>query len=277
VDAKPCNLAVETLRQIKVAGESEWIIDNSALDILDKNPQELIQCTESGDRVVFNLTGVHKFKQTLVVYHSLEFVSVSLEAKDTRHATIFTCPYDGPFLNIKCAILKKFCHPRIECIFRSGGFNVIGFVIENCTNLSGEGVIVVQSNSKVTFERTIFSGNRKRAIYVASNASLTLSTCYFEDNGDPKNDGGVVFARESALLLINNSFFYSTSNVYSFDCFSTTTSKLSCDSDSVGNIARVGGAICSNESIAITILISNFSGKSSANCTSIVCYDELST
>lgn len=98
-------LAPELFEQKKSADGSEWIIDDTTLDKLNNDPQKLIQRTKSGDRVVFKLTGVHKFKQTLVVDHDLEFVSTSPEANDnyndmTRKVT-FTCPNKGPFLRIK--------------------------------------------------------------------------------------------------------------------------------------------------------------------------------
>jgi len=86
--------------------EFEWIIDNETLESLHNDPQELIQRTECGDRVVFKLTGVHKFKQTLVVVHDLEFVNESPELtdnKDAKQAAIFTCPDSAPFLRIEYA------------------------------------------------------------------------------------------------------------------------------------------------------------------------------
>lgn len=100
-----CKMTPERRREMKSADGSEWIIDSTTLETLDNNPQELIQCTESGDRVVFYLTGVHKFKYTLVVSHNLEFSSKYRAPNDSqkvaRSAAIFTCPDDGPFLTIR--------------------------------------------------------------------------------------------------------------------------------------------------------------------------------
>lgn len=98
---------------MKSGDESEWLIDDTALEILGNDPQQLINCTESGDRVVFKLSGVHKFNQTLVVSQELEFVSKSPEANDNyshddTRRPIFTCPDDGPFLQIKYAMSNVF-------------------------------------------------------------------------------------------------------------------------------------------------------------------------
>jgi len=64
--------------------ESEWLIDNKTLEILNNNPQELVQCTKPGDRVVFNLTGGYKFKKTLVVSHELKFINKPPEMDVSR-------------------------------------------------------------------------------------------------------------------------------------------------------------------------------------------------
>lgn len=216
-DKQQCSLALDLRQQMKGTDESEWLIDNKALELLDNNPQELIQCTQPGDRVTFNLTGVHKFSQTLVVSHDLEFINKSPEIDDnyddSRRAATFTCPDDGPFLNIKYAITENVFPLRSVCILRSGGFNVSGLLIQKCTNSSGEGAIVIQANSKVTIEKTVFRSNRKRAIFVASNVTLTLKRCRFENNGQHENYGGGVYAQHNVFLVINDSLFYSTSNL----------------------------------------------------------------
>lgn len=75
------------------------------LDILDNDPQALIQCTKPGDRVEFALTGVQKFNRTLVIFHELElFTKSSVITKggnEPKNIAIFTCPNNGPFLTIK--------------------------------------------------------------------------------------------------------------------------------------------------------------------------------
>lgn len=93
---------------MKTVDGSAWVIDSTALDKLNNDPQELIKCTESGDRVVFSLTGVHKFKQTMVVSHPLEFVVEAPEEADNGSepstGATFTCPDTGPFVRIKYAL-----------------------------------------------------------------------------------------------------------------------------------------------------------------------------
>jgi len=107
VDMKPCSLTKLKLQHLKVAGKPEWVINNAALDLLGNDPQELIQCTHPGDKVNFELFGVHKFNRTLEVYQELEFVSKSREEdyrdNELRHVATFTCPDTGPFLRIKYA------------------------------------------------------------------------------------------------------------------------------------------------------------------------------
>lgn len=107
VNEKKCRLTADMLKQLKSGDGSEWLIDNNALEILGNNPQELIPCTKRHDRVTFILAGMHKFNQTMVVFHDLEFISKSSEANDihneTRSVAVFTCPEAGPFLTIKYA------------------------------------------------------------------------------------------------------------------------------------------------------------------------------
>lgn len=97
---------------MKSADDSEWTINNKALEILDNDPQRLFQCTESSDRVVFDLTGEHKFKRTLEIFHPLEFFTESSEGKQVGNGAadilIFTCPDTGPFLRIKFARLEVY-------------------------------------------------------------------------------------------------------------------------------------------------------------------------
>lgn len=107
MDTSQCKLSEDKVKQLKSAGESEWLIDDAALEDLNNDPQELVQCTEPGDRVTFKLTGVHKFNRTLTVAHDLEFANESPETDNiyngTRREGVFTCPDDGPFLRIKYA------------------------------------------------------------------------------------------------------------------------------------------------------------------------------
>jgi len=218
---------------MKSADGSEWMIDNRSLEkILENDPQKLIQCTEPDDRVVLNLIGVHKFKKTLVVFHNLEFVSKSPQVGDNnnapRGATTFTCPDGGPFIRIKYGTRESFfCCLRNCWLFRSIGFNASGFVIQNCTESSGEGAIVIESRSRVTIKTTEFNGNQKRAIYIASYTSLTLKSCYFEKNGNHDDLGGAIRVLNSASLSIFSSSFYGTSHLRIMDSF-FSTSKVRC-------------------------------------------------
>jgi len=99
VRTKRCGMEGKTLHRMKSADRSAWLIDNSALDILCNDPQELIQCTSPGDRLIFKLTGSQKFQQTMRVIHELELMSESAETMET--GAFFTCPSTGPFLIVK--------------------------------------------------------------------------------------------------------------------------------------------------------------------------------
>jgi len=110
VEASQCKLPEDKIKQLKSDGESQWLIDDGTLEDLNNDPQELVQCTQPGDRVTFKLTGMHKFNRTLIVAHDLEFASESPETEnihnDMRREGTFTCPDDAPFLSVKYAILE---------------------------------------------------------------------------------------------------------------------------------------------------------------------------
>jgi len=94
---------------------------------------------------------------------------------------------------------------------RSTGFSARGFVIENCmASYDGSGILVIESESNVTLESTIFRANGIRAIFVASKANLTLESCFFENNYNPDDSGGAIFLESYAFLSIKNSNIYST-------------------------------------------------------------------
>lgn len=90
---------------MKSANDSQYIIDNKALENLHNDPQGLIQCTQPGDRVEFALIGVQKFNRTLAIFHELELVTKSSHkaeiSKGTHVNAVFACPKVGPFLAIE--------------------------------------------------------------------------------------------------------------------------------------------------------------------------------
>lgn len=99
-------------------------------------------------------------------------------------------------------------------------------IVQNCTKFSGDGAVIIQSNSKVTFENAALSGNQRSAILVNSNANLTLRGCYFENNGvqnttdvqstngAQKTSGGAIRVMDNVLLLINSSSFHGTNSCH---------------------------------------------------------------
>lgn len=110
VNIQPCNIKVKLLRKMNSGVGSEWLIDNNALEILDNDPQQLIQCTSPGDKVVFHLASVRKFKHPLVVSHELEMIARSPETNNVEDEwgsnASFTCPDSGPFLTVKYDVCK---------------------------------------------------------------------------------------------------------------------------------------------------------------------------
>lgn len=147
-------------------------------------------------------------------------------------------------------------------MFRSSGFTASGLVVHNCTKSVEEGAIIIESNSRVMFEDTIFRGNQKRAIYVASHTSLALKSCYFEKNGNHDDYGGAIRVLNNASLSINSSSFNGTSDDRSMDSSWDLFCNLQCVMCFVGNTARDGGAISGDGNISLIILSSDFSSES---------------
>jgi len=75
------------------------------------------------------------------------------------------------------------------------------------------------------FESTEFINNRKRAIFMASNASLALNSCYFENNGNQRENGGAIQADNNVSLSTYASSFYGTSSCHTMDSSMTLLGK----------------------------------------------------
>lgn len=148
-------------------------------------------------------------------------------------------------------------------MFRSDAFNASGFVVQNCTIAAGNGTISIDSNSEVVFERNKFIKNTNRAIFVASNASLALRSCYFEGNSVQSGyDGGAMYLMSNVFLSINASVFYGMYKFITCTFLGHFSIEVSYNDDDLGNKAGRGGAIFGIGADTVKISSSNFSSES---------------
>jgi len=97
---------------------------------------------------------------------------------------------------------------------------VRGFNIENCTESSGNGILVINPSSAAVLENICISNNMNRAIYVHSESVVTVKNSVFHNDGSSQLDGGVIHVVSRVSLNITNSSFSSKCASLRFFAFS---------------------------------------------------------
>jgi len=95
LEANECALEAEILGQVSKSGPSDWLVTNSTLELLANDLQSLINCTESGDIMRFQLETPWKPLKTMFIPHQLTFIN------EGNIESSLTSPDEGPLLQIE--------------------------------------------------------------------------------------------------------------------------------------------------------------------------------
>eukprot|EP00210_Caulerpa_lentillifera_P003992 g3808.t1 len=246
INIEPCQLSDEVLQNFKSSSDDEWIINDNTLKLLNNDPQQLLQCTVAGDRVVFTLSGHNKFRRSMIISHELELISKSPSTKqtvdDSNEMGSFTCPNSGPFLIVNASI-----------------FEASGFYISNCMEVSNQAIVMILLSALAILNDVRVTNNKNRTFVLQPNARLTIRNSYFENNNAHRGAGSVILATEHGHITLFNSSFHGSTATLGGAIFCLNYNNITIENSTVsGCEAYFGGGLYLNSTNHMVIVNSTF-------------------
>lgn len=101
----PCKLNYLLLKRLFNSCNATWIINDEALVSLNNDLQSVIECSEPGEFVLFQVSHVIQPSRTMVIPHNLIFTNEGSDdlstSNEETYPTSFTCPTASPLLEIE--------------------------------------------------------------------------------------------------------------------------------------------------------------------------------
>jgi len=105
LEVNRCQLSNDTLYRIPKRRASDWIVDDSIVNLLHNDLQELILCTRPQERVIFQLQDPVQLNKTLRISHELELIAQAFEINEVKQNgapfASFLCPESGAALVVR--------------------------------------------------------------------------------------------------------------------------------------------------------------------------------
>jgi len=99
-----CTLGSEVLAEILKPTASQWLVDDSTIELLHNDLQLLIECTRPRDQVIFINKKTIRLARTVEIVHELEFLGTMTSAYGAESCSgefsSFTCPQSGPAFSV---------------------------------------------------------------------------------------------------------------------------------------------------------------------------------
>eukprot|EP00210_Caulerpa_lentillifera_P000395 g385.t1 len=178
---------------LQEARNAEYVIDDEWLAANDNDIQALIEETQAGDTIYFEVSSkVVTPKRTLTIDHPLNLVTRSDGTTGTLtpvgFVTVLTCPSKGPLIDIEGS----------EIVFK-------GFGIRLCTEAyRGPAAVIISPSFGASFDYTFIADNKVKVFQIKNNAVMNMTNSYATAN---KGKAGSVFSGLRGTLDVTNTSF----------------------------------------------------------------------